>query len=75
MFDISLEEKTSSYKLLDAITSNVGGIKTYTEVHMPPHILSEDEVRVNLQRSKRVRYFIQVCLRIEGCESSDVDVL
>lgn len=75
MFDISLEEKTYSSRLLDALTSNMGGIKTYTEVPMPPHILSEDEVQANLQRSKRVRYFIQVCMRIEGCESSDADVL
>lgn len=48
MSETSFGEDTSSFRLLDALISNVCGRINRVEVPMPPHILLEDEVRANL---------------------------
>lgn len=69
VYDDSLEEETSSLGSLDTLISNVGKRIHWDEVFMPPHVLSKEEVRSNLQRWKHTRGFIQLRMRKNGCET------
>lgn len=70
-----MKGETYSFGSLYALKSNVGGIKNRTEILIPHPTLLEDEIRVNLKRRDRTRYFIQAYLQTIGCEPSDAGVL
>lgn len=42
---------------------------------MPHCVLSEEEVRANLQSWKHVRNFIQACLQTISCKPNDIEML
>lgn len=75
MSKTSLEGDVSSYVLLDALISNVGGRTDHVDVLIPLLVMLEEEILDNFQRRDLAKYCVRSILQIIDHESSDVEVL